>query len=74
MSDLMKLNADKAAFPNNTNSNLGLSKREYFAGQVIQGLATDSMLGADDMVKTAVLIADKLLIELGKPVARSNDE
>ena len=49
----------------------GLTKREYFAAMIAQGMATSIWSApkgytTDDMVKDAVIIADKLILELSK--------
>ena len=69
MSDLMKLNEDKAAFPSDAYNTVGLSKREYFAALAMQGiLANPEYFGGDiDMAENSVTAADFLLKELAKP-------
>jgi len=49
----------------------GLTKREYFAGQVMQGLASDGQFEGDleQVAKISVSWADALLTELEKPNA-----
>lgn len=46
----------------------GLSKREWFAGQVLQGLLADTEfnVGPEEAATTAVRYADALLKELSK--------
>jgi hypothetical protein len=44
----------------------GLTRREYFAGLAMQGLASDNNLRISEIAPTAVKIADALLEELVK--------
>lgn len=60
-------NGEKGAFACETNAkwNLGLTKREYMATAMLQGiLSGDFEHTSDDMVKASVALADKLLKEL----------
>lgn len=48
---------------------LGLSKREYFAGLAMQGLLANphpEVIKGPDIEKSAIAIADALLLELSK--------
>lgn len=45
---------------------VGLTKREYFAGLAMQGIAS-SDLTYEDIAHDAVKMADALLVELDKP-------
>lgn len=45
---------------------VGLTKREYFAGLVMQGLLAGNAICHSDIPNDAVRLADKLLIELQK--------
>jgi hypothetical protein len=56
---------DYAQTPNNTYQ-LGLTKRELFAGMAMQSIAAVWDGHIRDMAARAVLIADALLMELGE--------
>lgn len=61
-------NGNRQAFPDETTSS-GLSKREYFAGLAMQGLLANphpEVVKGPDIEKSAVAIADALLLELSK--------
>lgn len=53
------------------NLSIGLSKREYFAGLAMQGLASHPSVKfsttAENFSKYSVAMADALLLELSKP-------
>jgi hypothetical protein len=55
---------------NSEMENMGLTKREYFAGLAMQGLATKKPSDHEDditrIVRTSVLLSDALLEELEK--------
>lgn len=59
--------------PDNTYAQLGLTKREYFAGLAMQGILSNSSHWDDSLKnlqwasKTSVKFADALLKELEKP-------
>ena len=65
--------------PNSTDPNLpdfvksalshpnGITKREYFAAMVIQGLLANGRAFITDNIIDAVKIADGLIVELNKP-------
>lgn len=60
-------NGERGAFACETNAkwNLGLTKREYIAVAMLQGLLSgDYEHTAEDMVKISVELTDKLLKEL----------
>jgi hypothetical protein len=44
----------------------GLTKREYFASKVMQGLCSDPNMAIEDIPKVSVELADALLKELEK--------
>ena len=52
-----------------TNNPIGLTKREYFAGLVMQGICASNGWdqSMDGIVKASIEMADKLLAELDKP-------
>lgn len=76
MEEAVKRNADASAFPNKIEKysevryDFGLTKREYFAGLVMQGIVVNagrngySFSGKEEIVKDSVKIADELLSEL----------
>jgi hypothetical protein len=55
---------------NSEMENMGLTKREYFAGLAMQGLATKKPSDHEDditrIVRTSILLSDALLEELEK--------
>ena len=60
-------NGEKGAFACETNAkwNLGLTKREYMATAMLQGILSGEWTNPTaDMVKASVALADKLLKEL----------
>ena len=63
----MKTNPDAPAFANATqNPNLiGLTKREYFAGQALQGVLAKGV-SANNAAMAAVELADELIGRLNK--------
>jgi len=61
---------DVAAFPrNNEDGNVGLTKREWFAGKALQGLLASPFCDSSDASALAVgacQMADRLIAELAK--------
>jgi len=60
-------NGEKGAFACETNAkwNLGLTKREYMATAMLQGiLSGDFEDSSDEMIAASVMLADKLLKKL----------
>jgi len=68
-------NGEKRAFPadEHTHTDGGLTKREYFAGLAMQGMAM-SDLKFEDMAHDAVKMADALLAELRKQEYKSKQQ
>lgn len=58
-------NGKQPIFDNQFEDNKGLTKREYFAGLAMQGMAS-SDLTYEDIAHDAVKMADALLAELNK--------
>ena len=46
----------------------GLTKREYFAGLAMQGLASFEHIAIEAIAEQSILLADALLAELDKPL------
>lgn len=59
-------NGKQPILDNQFEDNKGLTKREYFAGLAMQGMAS-SDLTYEDIAHDAVKMADALLAELDKP-------
>jgi uncharacterized protein YqhQ len=63
-------NGKQPVLDNQFEDNKGLTKREYFAGLAMQGLATKKPSDHEDditrIVRTSVLLSDALLAELEK--------
>ena len=59
-------NGKQPILDNQFEDNKGLTKREYFAGLAMQGMAS-SDLTYEDIAHDAVKMADALLKELDKP-------
>jgi hypothetical protein len=57
-----------SVYPFSPNSEIRLTKREYFAGLAMQGLCSDQNTNYVDIGKRSVKIADLLLQELSKGV------
>ena len=62
-------NGEKGAFgfQGDIFNQIGLSKREYYAGQAMQGLLSNRRANPAVMAEAAVAYADALLKELDKP-------
>ena len=59
-------NGKQPILDNQFEDNKGLTKREYFAGLAMHGMAS-SDLTYEDIAHDAVKMADALLLELDKP-------
>ena len=59
-------NGKQPILDNQFEDNKGLTKREYFAGLAMQGMAS-SDLTYEDIAHDAVKMADAILAELDKP-------
>lgn len=59
-------NGKQPVLDNQFEDNKGLTKREYFAGLAMQGMASND-LTYEDIAHDAVKMADALLKELDKP-------
>tara|TARA_R110002153_G_scaffold274298_2_gene448225 strand:- start:37649 stop:37888 length:240 start_codon:yes stop_codon:yes gene_type:complete len=70
----MSNNSDKAAF--GSEHSIGLTKREYFAGQALAGMVanTTSTRNASrrEIAEGCVIFADALLLALGEGVPQPN--
>jgi hypothetical protein len=66
-------NGEQPILDNQFEDNKGLTKREYFAGLAMQGMAM-SDLKFEDMAHDAVKMADALLAELRKQEYKSKKQ
>jgi hypothetical protein len=66
-------NGEQPIVDNQFEDNKGLTKREYFAGLAMQGMAM-SDLKFEDMAHDAVKMADALLAELRKQEYKSKQQ
>jgi hypothetical protein len=66
-------NGEQPILDNQFEDNKGLTKREYFAGLAMQGMAM-SDLKFEDMAHDAVKMADALLAELRKQEYKSKQQ
>ncbi len=72
-----QIDPNDMAFPDPTDSSRrdtsGLTKREYFAGKMLEGAAEYKPEHHADMVRCAVLLADALIAELNKKASDKCD-
>jgi len=62
----MATDANSQAFPKGQYAKEGLTKREYFAAQALNGLCANAGNNSEDDIRLSVELADKLIAKLNE--------